>query len=71
MSYQMVQGVENMDTSTILYIRELQAIVASNQSDGYLKKWAQERLAYIQQRTELIVQPSDMISEDRTPVLVG
>ncbi len=31
-------------TDTPLYIRELEAIVACNQSDGYLKKWAEERL---------------------------
>ena len=60
-----------MDTATILYVYELEAILACDQSDGYLKKWAQERLDYILQKTELIPSASEMSLPDKTPVLVG
>lgn len=60
-----------MDTATILYIRELEAILACDQSDGYMKKWAQERLDYIRERTGFMQLPFEMPSQDRTPVLVG
>ena len=60
-----------MDTATILYIYELEAILACDQSDGYLKKWAQERLDYILKKTELVPTASEMPLNDKTPVLVG
>jgi hypothetical protein len=33
-----------MDSKTKAYIHELKEILACDQSDGYLKAWAQERL---------------------------
>ena len=67
----MMQGEENMDTATFLYIQELEAILACDQSDGYMKKWAQERLDYIREKTGLIQLPFEMPEQERTPVLVG
>ena len=41
-----------MHDNTPMYIHELEAIIACDQSDGYLKKWAQERLEEIQIKIE-------------------
>ena len=47
-----------MDANTMLNIHELEAIVACEQSDGYLKLWAQERLEEMQYRIEFVTQPA-------------
>ena len=36
-----------MDAKTKAYISELKGILACDQSDGYLKEWARERLERI------------------------
>ena len=41
-----------MYVNTPMYIHELEAIIACDQSDGYLKKWAQERLRETQVNIE-------------------
>jgi hypothetical protein len=41
-----------MDTETALYVRQLEAILACDQSDGYLKKWAEDRLRELKYKIE-------------------
>jgi hypothetical protein len=46
-----------MDTQTRSYIRELNEILACEQSDGYLKEWARERLERMNNPFSLISIP--------------
>jgi hypothetical protein len=43
-----------MDTETASYVRQLESILACDQSDGYLKKWAVDRLAELKYKIEII-----------------
>ena len=43
-----------MYANTPMYIHELEAIIACDQSDGYLKEWAKKRLEEMQVKTEYI-----------------
>jgi len=43
-----------MDTETRLYVRQLEAILACDQSDGYLKQWAEDRLKELKYAPEFI-----------------
>jgi hypothetical protein len=46
-------GAGNMYTENAKYILELKAILASEHSDGYMKKWAGEWLREIEYQVEL------------------
>jgi hypothetical protein len=47
-----------MDTETTLYVRQLEAILACDQSDGYLKKWAEDRLEELKYQIEFTPLPA-------------
>jgi len=50
-----------MDSDNTVYVQELKAILACEQSDGYLKMWAKERLEEIQYQVEFIPPPSKVL----------
>jgi hypothetical protein len=52
---------ETMDTDTVLYLRQLEAILVCDQSDGYLKKWAQDKREEIQNQIKLTPQPPKIL----------
>ena len=41
------RGVNTVDADVVLYVRQLEAILTSEQSDGYLKEWARKKLEEI------------------------
>ena len=43
-----------MDLEHAMYVRELQTILACDQSDGYLKKWAKDWLEEIEHQEKLV-----------------
>ena len=43
-----------MDIEHTVYVSELRAILACDQSDGYLKKWAKDWLEEIEHQTKLV-----------------
>lgn len=53
-----------MDADTA-YIQQLKSILACDQGDGYLKKWAADRL------TEIGYLDKQPEKPEKTPVLVG
>lgn len=50
-----------MDNDTVLYLRQLEAILACDQSDGYLKKWAQDEHEQILNQIELTSPPPKIL----------
>jgi hypothetical protein len=50
-----------MDVNNSTYIHELEAIIACEQSDGYLKMWARERLEEIQHPVEFVLPPAKIL----------
>ena len=49
-----------MYANITMYIHELEATIACDQSDGYLKKWAQERLEEIQFNVEYVTPQAEV-----------
>ena len=54
-----------MNIEHAMYVRELQVILACDQSDGYLKRWAKDRLEEIEHQAKLVA------NLKRAPALVG
>jgi hypothetical protein len=54
-----------MDQATRHYIQELKAVIECDQSDGYLKLWARERLEKINNPVSLIEVPRRELSTVR------
>jgi len=54
-----------MYTEHVVHRRELQVILACDQSDGYLKKWAKCQLEKIEHHAKLVADAK------RTPALVA
>ena len=47
------------------YVCELRAMLACDQTDGYLKEWAKNRLEQIEHQTSLVADPK------KVSVLIG
>jgi len=51
----------SMDIDNTVYVQELKAVLVCEQSDGYLKMWAKERLEEIQYQVEFIPPPTKIL----------
>ena len=54
-----------MDIEHAVYVSELQTMLACDQSDGYLKKWAKDRLESVEHQAQSV---ADL---KKVPVLIA
>jgi len=53
-----------MDTDKGIYVLQLKAIAACGQSNGYLKKWASDKL------TEIEIKPEPPSKREKSPAII-